>query len=193
MFSQDDDGSQGLVLALVAALIALVLALVIGVGISHRAAGARAVPAPAAVLPAPAATAPATAAQPPAAPLLSAAQVAQAASDAASVKVEQGVVKFYFASNNAELAAGAGQALADMVKGAQSGRKLVISGFHDAVGDPAYNAALARRRALAVRNALKKAGVDDRQIELKKPEQLADTASSMGSDAEARRVEITLQ
>jgi outer membrane protein OmpA-like peptidoglycan-associated protein len=191
MFSQDDDGSQGLVLALVFGLIALVLALVIGVSIFHHAAVVRTVPAPAAVVPvapAPVATAPATAA-PPAAPLLSAAQVAQAASDAASVKVEQGVVRFYFASNNAELAAGAGEALADMVKGAQSGRKLVISGFHDTVGDPAYNAALARRRALAVRDALKKARVDDRQIELKKPEQLTGT----GSDAEARRVEITLQ
>lgn len=193
MFSQDDDGSQGLVLALVFGLIALVLALVIGISISHRAAVVRAVPAPVVVVPvtpAPIATAPASAAAaPPAAPLLSAAQVAQAASDAASVKVEQGVVKFYFASNSAELAAGAGEALADLVKGAQPGRKLVISGFHDAVGDPAYNAALARRRALAVRDALKKAGVGDRQIELKKPEQLTGT----GSDAEARRVEISLQ
>ena len=190
MFSQDDDGSQGLVLALVAGLIALVLALVIGVGISHRPAVLRAVPAPAAAMPAMPATAPATVAvAAPAAPLLSAAQVAQAASDSASVKVEQGVVRFYFASNNAALAAGAGEALADMVKGAKSGRKLVISGFHDAVGNPVYNAALAQRRALAVRDALKKAGVGDSQIELKKPEQLAGT----GSDAEARRVEISLQ
>jgi outer membrane protein OmpA-like peptidoglycan-associated protein len=191
MFSQDDDGSQGLVLALVFGLIALVLALVIGVSIFHRAAVVRAVATPVAVVPvtptpAVAVTAPAA---PTEAPLLSAAQVAQAASDAASVKVEQGVVKFYFATGNAELAAGAGEALADMVKGAQSGRKLVISGFHDAAGDPAYNAVLARRRALAVRDALKKAGVDDKQIELKKPEQLAGS----GSDAEARRVEISLQ
>ena len=197
MFSQDDDGSQGLVLALLAGLIAMVLALVMGVGISHRAAVVRAVPAPAAVLPvnpATAATAPAAVASAlPAAPLLSAAQLAQAASDAASVKVEQGVVKFYFASNNAQLAAGAGEALADMVKGAQSGRKLLISGFHDAVGNPVYNAALAQRRALAVRDALKKAGVDDRQIELKKPEQLVGTGTNSGSDAEARRVEISLQ
>jgi outer membrane protein OmpA-like peptidoglycan-associated protein len=195
MFSQDDDGSQAWVLALVFGLIAGVLALVIGISISHRAATVRAPSTPVAAVPltldqAPAIAAPAQAvAMPPAAPLLSAAQVAQAASDAASVKVEQGVVKFYFASNSAALAAGAGDALADMVKGGQAGRKLVISGYHDAVGDPAYNAALARRRALAVRDALKKAGVDDRQIELKKPEQVAGT----DSDAEARRVEISLQ
>jgi outer membrane protein OmpA-like peptidoglycan-associated protein len=104
------------------------------------------------------------------------------------------VVKFYFASGSAELAAGAGDALADMVKAAQAGqgrRKLVISGFHDAVGEPLRNADLARRRALAVRAALKAAGVADAQIELAKPRPL--TGSGSGSDADARRVEISLQ
>jgi outer membrane protein OmpA-like peptidoglycan-associated protein len=114
---------------------------------------------------------------------------AQATSDAAGVKVEQGVVKFYFASGKADLAAGASQALADLVKGAQAGRKLVISGFHDARGDPARNAELAKRRALAVRDVLLRSGAGESQIEIKKPEQI--TAS--GSDAEARRVEISLQ
>ena len=115
--------------------------------------------------------------------------VAQAASDAASVKVEQGVVKFYFASGKADLAAGAAEAMADLVKGAQSGRKLVISGFHDATGDATKNAELARQRALAVRDALKAAGVAEAQIELKKPEPV----TRSGSDAEARRVEITME
>ena len=113
----------------------------------------------------------------------------QAASDAASVTVEQGIVKFYFAPGKAELAPGAGQALAEVVKGAQSGRKLVISGFHDATGDAARNAALARQRALAVRDALKALGVAGQQIEIKKPEPLA----SGGGSADARRVEISLQ
>ena len=195
MFSQDDDGQQGLVLALVFGLIAMVVVLVIGISISHRAVVVRAAPAPVVMAVQPATDPVAVSTPPPdALPALTAsaaqvAQLAQAASDAASVKVEQGMVKFYFATNNAELAAGAGEALADMVKGAQSGRKLVISGFHDAVGDPVNNAALARRRALAVRDALKAAGVADKQIELKKPEQLAGT----GSNAEARRVEISLQ
>ena len=118
-----------------------------------------------------------------------AADAALAASDAASVTVEQGIVKFYFAPGKADLAPGAGQALADMVKGASSGRKLVISGFHDATGDAARNSALARQRALAVRNALTALGVAGQQIEIKKPEP---TASS-GSSADARRVEISLQ
>lgn len=51
-------------------------------------------------------------------PAESGADAAQAASDAASVKVEQGIVKFYFASGKADPAPGAGQALADMVGGA---------------------------------------------------------------------------
>ncbi|EJL88417.1 outer membrane protein/peptidoglycan-associated lipoprotein [Polaromonas sp. CF318] len=195
MFSQDDEGQQGLVLALVLGLMVFVVTLVIGISLYrlHRVepAGPPAVPAVAA-----AAQAPATAAStpPPAAILpdvsqaIQASQASQAAADAASVKVEQGVVRFYFASGQAELAAGAVDAMTDLVKAAKGGRMLVISGFHDATGDAAKNAALARQRAVAVRDALKAAGVPERQIELKKPEQLAG-----GSDAEARRVEISLQ
>ncbi len=177
MSSQDDD-HQGLVLSLVFGLVALVIALVIGVGIYHRnhAAGAtqaKAKPAAMAVAPAPQDTA----------------STAQTALDAASVNIENGVVKFYFASGKAELAQGANAALADVVKGAQAGRKLVISGFHDATGNAAQNAELAKKRAFAVRDTLKSAGVADEKIELKKPEEL----KVSGSNAEARRVEVTLQ
>ncbi|MGH6637761.1 MAG: OmpA family protein [Polaromonas sp.] len=192
MFSQDDDGQQGLVMVVVLGLLAFVIALVIGIGVYQR--NAR-ISSPVTAVPAtsaPAALAPQPVSPVPAETTASAAQVAQlaqAAADAASVKVELGVVKFYFASGKAELAAGAGEALADLVKGAQSGRKLVIAGFHDATGDAAKNADLARQRALAVRDALKAAGVAERQIELKKPEPLA----ANGSNAEARRVEISLQ
>ncbi len=187
--SQDDDGQQGLVLTIVFGLIALVVALVIGLGIYQSGkditpATALAVGAPAAAVVPVVATAQADTAS-----AANAAQAAQAASDAASIKVENGVVKFYFATGKADLAAGAGDALADVVQGAKAGRKLVISGFHDATGDAAKNAELAKQRALAVRDALKAAGVTEQQIELKKPEQL--TAS--GSNAEARRVEVTLQ
>ena len=189
MFSQEDDGQQGLVLGVVFGLVALVIALVIGVGTYQVGQAAQAgvtkdpvlaqviaivnapepVPVPAGV---PADTAGA----------------AEAALDAASVKVENGVVKFYFASGKAELAAGAGEAMADVIKGAQAGRKLVISGFHDATGNPAKNAELAKQRAFAVRDALEAAGIPETNIELKKPEQL----SATGSEAEARRVEVAL-
>lgn len=200
MFSENNDGQQGLALTVVFGLVALVVATVIGFGVQQSGARLKATPAVTspAVVPGPAAAAapPLPVSPPTEAPAAaSAAATAQAVADAASIQVEQGVVKFYFASGSAELAAGAGDALADMVKAAQAGqpgqsrRKLVISGFHDAVGDPVRNADLARRRALAVRAALKAAGVADAQIELAKPRQL----TGSGSDAEARRVEISLQ
>ena len=172
---------QRVALFLVFGLIALVVALVLTIGVSRRGASAKTGRA----------AAPMALATPLASPMPTQLSpgIAQAASDAASVKVEQGVVKFYFASGKADLAAGASQALDDMVKGAQSGHKLLISGFHDATGNPAKNAELAKQRALAVRDALKTAGVAEGQIELKKPEQV----NGSGSDAEARRVEISLQ
>ena len=181
MFSQDDDSQQGFILAFVLGVVALVVAAVIGVGIYQRGKAAK----PAAGVSVAAATAAEVA--PMSAPTPAA--TAQAAQDAASVKVENGVVKFYFASGKADLAQGAPDALADVIKGAKTGRKLVISGYHDATGSAAKNAELAKLRAFAVRDALVAAGVLEAAMELKKPEQM--TAS--GSDAEARRVEVTLQ
>ncbi len=114
---------------------------------------------------------------------------AQAAADAASVKVENGVVKFYFATGKADVATGGAAALADVIKAVAGGKKAVISGYHDASGDPAKNAELAKQRAMAVRDALKAAGVAEGKVELKKPEQ----AKSDGPAAEARRVEVSVQ
>lgn len=183
MSSSSDDEQLGLVLGLVFAIIALVIALVIGAALQRR--GAPVLPALPAV--AGAAALPALAAPVPAAPAT--APSAQAVSDAASITVEYGVVKFYFASGKADMAPGAGAALVDVVRAARSGKKVVISGFHDPKGNAAVNAELARQRALAVRDALTAAGVADSQITLQKTEQVAGS----GSDAEARRVEITLQ
>jgi len=186
MFSQSDDEQQGWVLGLVAGLIVLVIAGVLGLVLSRAGAGRTALPPPPASAPAPAAAPlPAPSVAVPA----SAAVSAQAVSDAASITVEYGVVKFYFASGKSELAAGAADALLDVVKGARGGKKVVISGFHDDQGNAARNAELARQRALAVREALIAAGVPDSQIRLDKPAQTAGT----GNDAQARRVEIALQ
>ena len=176
MVSQDDDSAQRVALFLVFGLIAIVVASVLVFGVNHR--GAPTALAKGTGVPASLATG---ASAPTGA--------AQAAADAASVTVEQGVVKFYFASGKADLAVGAREALLDIVKGAQAGRKLAISGFHDATGNAAQNAELAKQRALAVRDALKAEGVAEGQIELRKPEEITST----GPDAQARRVEITLQ
>lgn len=177
MSTQDSDVPKFAALTVVFAVVAIVVASVLAFGASHKGSA-----------PKKAATAPAAAAVAPAAHAAATAEAAQMASDAASVKVENGVVKFYFASGKAELAAGAGEALADVVKQALAGRKLVISGFHDATGDAAKNAELAKQRAIAVRESLKSAGVKEDQIDLKKPEQM----TGSGSDAEARRVEVSV-
>ncbi|HKX43517.1 MAG TPA: sodium/proton-translocating pyrophosphatase, partial [Burkholderiaceae bacterium] len=118
-----------------------------------------------------------------------AAAVATATAEAASFKVENGVVKFYFATGKAEVAGGADAALADVAKGVAGGKTAVVSGYTDATGDAAKNEELAKQRAFAVRDALKTAGVAEDKIELKKPEAL----TGSGTNADARRVEVALQ
>ena len=171
MSSSDDDSQQRFALGFLFALIALVISVVVGTVVVKRlgASGAAAQPAPAVAADA-------------------AAPAAVAMADEASVRVEDGVVKFFFASGKAELAAGANEALADVVKGVAEGKTALVSGFHDATGDAALNAELAKQRALAVSDALKALGVAEDKIELKKPEET--TAS--GNNAEARRVEVVL-
>ena len=110
------------------------------------------------------------------------------AADEAKVVVENGVVKFYFASGKADLATGANEALAEVVKGVKAGQKAVISGFHDSTGNLASNQELAKKRAISVRDTLIALGVPADSIELKKPE----NAKGTGDNAEARRVEVVL-
>ena len=163
--SSDDDSQERFALGFLFALIALVVSTVVGVVVYKR--GMVHAPTPVVV-----------AAQAPAAALVD--------EDVASVRVEGGVVKFFFATGKADLAAGANEALADVVKGVADGRMAVVSGFHDATGDAAQNAELAKSRALAVREALKALGVAEERVELKKPEE----TQASGSNAEARRVEV---
>jgi outer membrane protein OmpA-like peptidoglycan-associated protein len=162
MSSQADE-NQGFVLGVVFGVIALVISLVIGLSI-HQV-NKRHAAKPAAVV------------------------AVAGAADAASVVVENGVVKFYFASGKADLAAGAKEALAAVVAGAAHGKKIMISGFHDATGSAEANAELAKQRAMAVRAELLQAGVAQDLIEMKKPEE----THASGSNAEARRVEVTFQ
>ena len=194
MFSQDDDALQRVVLTIVFCLVAMVIALVIVLGIGQISHRIRQGDKPAVLLQ----DAAVLTTSKPSSPAASGANVmspqdalssAQSVSDAASVKVEYGVVKFYFASGKADLAPGAVGALAGVVKGASVDRKLVVSGFHDATGNAIQNAGLARQRALAVRDALKAAGVNEAQIDIQKPVQIAETHDH----AEARRVEVALQ
>jgi hypothetical protein len=96
----------------------------------------------------------------------------------------------YFAPASSDLAADAAATL-NMIRDvavAEPGRQLMISGYHDATGDPALNAELAKARALQVRQALIGMGVDPARLVLRKPEQLVGDA-----DADrARRVDVLL-
>ena len=100
------------------------------------------------------------------------------------------VARVFFEIDKAELDAAAGAELAAAVKALADApsRKLVIAGFHDPSGDPAHNADLAKRRAMAVRAALTGQGADAARVQLRKPEQTA----LGGPPEEARRVEVRL-
>jgi K(+)-stimulated pyrophosphate-energized sodium pump len=109
------------------------------------------------------------------------------AGDAASVKVDGGVVKFYFAPGKAELAQDGAKALEAILAAAKTGKKVGISGYVDASGDAAKNAEIAKQRAFAVRDLLKASGVPEGQIVLVRPNDIKEGATSA---AEGRRVEV---
>jgi outer membrane protein OmpA-like peptidoglycan-associated protein len=103
------------------------------------------------------------------------------------------VVKLYFATGSADLPADEKaklDAFAAKAK-ADAGKKLSVSGYHDASGDQAANEALAKQRAEAVRDALKAAGVAEDRIALDKP--MVSQGNVAGDDRESRRVEVSLK
>ena len=117
------------------------------------------------------------------------AQGLQLRDDESRVVVEGDVVKFYFASGKSDLAEGADQALVAVIQAVGAGKKAIVSGYHDTTGNAQLNEELSKQRAIAVRDTLVRLGVAEDKIDLRKP---ADTTAS-GSNAEARRVEVTLE
>ena len=99
------------------------------------------------------------------------------------------VVKLYFVTGKADLPADAAAKLAPLADKAKAGgKKVKVSGYHDATGDLAANQELAKQRAIAVRDQLKAAGVAEDKVELAKPE----LTQGSGDNAEARRVEVSI-
>ena len=165
MSNSDDDSQQRFALGFLFGLIALIVSTVIGVVVYQRVLKApESVPATSSVVP------------------------AGAVYEEALVRVDNGVVKFYFATGKADVAVGGNEALADVVRGVTQGKRAQISGYHDATGDAAVNAELSKQRALAVQNTLLALGVKQEAIDLRKPAQ----TQASGSNAEARRVEVVL-
>ena len=163
MSTNSDDSQQRFALGFLFTLIALILTAVIGTVVYQRG-----IKSPEAAIDAPA--------------------LSVIVIDEALVRVDNGVVKFFFATGKADVAIGGNEALADVVRGVVNGKRARISGFHDATGDAAVNAELAKKRAMAVQTTLLALGVDASQVELQKPAQ----SQASGSNAEARRVEVML-
>jgi K(+)-stimulated pyrophosphate-energized sodium pump len=198
MFSQDDEDT-GVALGVVFGAIFLVLSLVFGAVLYQKNKTAKAQMAVSTATAPAAADALAGAATGAAAGAAAAAGAtnaksdeamalaAQAAASAASVKVENGVVMFYFASGKADLAQEGAKALAEILASAKTGKKIGISGFVDASGDAKKNAELAKKRAFAVRDLLLANGVPESQIVLVRPN---DIKAGAMSAAESRRVEV---
>jgi len=99
-------------------------------------------------------------------------------------------VKIYFELGKPDLPTDAQTQLAPLLTAAREQRRAwVISGYHDASGDAAANAELAKQRAFAVRNLIVAAGVPAAAIELAKP-----AVALGGTDPrEARRVDVSLR
>lgn len=168
MFKDDEDNSQRIGLWATGAVTAAVVIAVLGFAVWGQSD---------AEAPTPAASTPLSASAPAELP------------EGDHVVVENGVVKFYFATGSSTLAAGANEALADVVAGVQQGKKAVISGFHDSTGSAQINEEISKQRAFAVRDALMALGVAEAQIELRKPT----VTEGSGSSAQARRVEVVLE
>jgi outer membrane protein OmpA-like peptidoglycan-associated protein len=170
----DDDRDEGrrVGLIVVFACVAVLLAAVIAFAAMRSLKGAKA----------PAATAQTTAA------VASGVEAADVLVDLTPTGPALSVV--YFDTGSATLLPEADPALAEAVKAlaADPGKRVLLSGYHDATGDPAMNAELAKQRAKAVRAALIVAGVPLNQVLLRKPESTTGT----GTDREARRVEIRI-
>jgi K(+)-stimulated pyrophosphate-energized sodium pump len=172
----DNDDNASLVGWILGIAVTLAITVALATGImAVTATGPAQAPAPAAAAPAAAPSAASTAA--PAAALPAAAAPTLA--------------KLYFDTGKVDAPPDAAGTLAPVVEAARAraGAKLVVSGFHDASGDPLANAELAKQRAMSVRAALVAAGVDEARIELRKPQQMAGAAE----DREARRVEVAVE
>jgi len=115
---------------------------------------------------------------------------AEAATAARATVATAPAVKIYFELGKADLPTDAQAQLAPLLAAARAHhRTWVISGYHDASGDAAANAQLAKLRAFAVQDLILAAGVPAATIELAKP-----AVALGGADPrEARRVDISLR
>jgi len=174
--STQNDETQTYALGAVAGIVGLVVAGVIALAASTV---MRPKPAPVAqTMAAPVAAEPHTATP---------AEAPAVAGRAAAAPIE----RLYFDVGSPALPSDAADVLARVADAARAsaGATVLISGFHDASGDAAQNAELAKNRALAVRHALEANGVPPERLQMSKPA----VTTGEGDPKEARRVELRLQ
>lgn len=134
------------------------------------------------------ATEPAATAVAPAAPKVAAPAVVAPAPTAATAVLP---AKVYFDVGSPNIEGPSAATLAQAVIAVKNqGLVVDITGYTDKTGDVAANEVLAKQRAEAVRDRLIAAGVPEGKINMKPPFSI--TTTGTGSDAEARRVEITV-
>ena len=101
-------------------------------------------------------------------------------------------VKVYFETGSATIGADGNAKLAAIAEAIKKDNlKVGITGYTDKTGDVAKNEELAKSRALTVRDALKAAGVAEASMEMRPP--MFVEVGAGGSDAEARRVDVSRQ
>ena len=112
------------------------------------------------------------------------------ATTTAPATADTSVERIYFEVGQDSLPADAIDVLNRVAEAARSnGGTVLISGFHDASGDAAANADLAKRRAQRVQHALEANGVTADHLQLSKPA----VTTGDGDPKAARRVELRLQ
>jgi photosynthetic reaction center cytochrome c subunit len=99
----------------------------------------------------------------------------------------------FFASGSSTLSSEGGKALGTLISALNSNpsAKVSISGYHSASGNLASNQELAKKRAFAVRDALKASGIGADRVVLEKP--MSAEANLSGEDPKARRVEVAFK
>lgn len=111
------------------------------------------------------------------------------AADTPSAPSTEGLLgKIYFATAKTAVDVEGNNVIEKIVKALNDNPslKVAISGFADKTGNANKNLDLAKRRALAVRDALKAAGISEDRLVMQKPE-----FAIGGAEAEARRVDLS--
>ncbi len=108
---------------------------------------------------------------------------------APATRPEGATLAVSFATGKATLDAEALRLLKGFAPAMKAGvNPIDVTGFADRTGNRSANAELAKRRAMAVRDALIAEGVPADRVRLKAPQEV----TGSGSDRDARRVEIAV-